>query len=66
MNCAASHAKIREDTNATKGWRSIAKTREELLDLLNGEHALENLTMLAATEPVSKAGRDVNNHIHTT
>ena len=44
----------------------MAKTREELLDLLNGEHALENLTALAATEPAPAVGRDVNNHIHTT
>ena len=44
----------------------MAKTREELLDLLNGEHSLENLTALAATEPAPAVGRDVNNHIHTT
>ena len=44
----------------------MAKTREELLALLNGEHALENLKQLTATEPVPAVGRDVNNHIHTT
>ena len=44
----------------------MAKTREELLTLLNGEHALENLKQLTATEPVLAVGRDVNNHIHTT
>ena len=44
----------------------MAKTREELLTLLNGEHALENLKQLTATEPVPAVGRDVNNHIHTT
>ncbi len=41
-------------------------TRQEALDLLNGEHALENLRRLVAAEPAPAAGRDVNNHIHTT
>ncbi len=44
----------------------MAKTREELLSLLNGEDALENLKMLLATEPLPPVARDVNNHIHTT
>ena len=44
----------------------MAKTREELLSLLNGEQALENLKRLVETEPAPAAGRDVNNHIHTT
>ena len=44
----------------------MAKTREELLNLLNGENALENLKALLQTEPLPPVGRDVNNHIHTT
>lgn len=44
----------------------MAKTRDELLRLLNGEHALEALTGLMASEPAPTVGRDVNNHIHTT
>ena len=41
-------------------------TREELLTLLNGENALENLKMLLDTEKLPPVARDVNNHIHTT
>ena len=44
----------------------MAKTREELLNLLNGENALENFKALMETEPKPVVGRDVNNHIHTT
>ena len=44
----------------------MAKTREELLELLNGENALENLKALLETEPKPETGSDVNNHIHTT
>jgi len=44
----------------------MAKTREELLELLNGENALENLKALLASEPKPETGSDVNNHIHTT
>ncbi len=44
----------------------MAKTREELLRLLNGPDALENLKSLLDSEPVPQTGRDVNNHIHTT
>jgi len=44
----------------------MAKTRDEILALLNGENALENLKQLVATEPAPATGRDVNNHIHTT
>ena len=44
----------------------MAKTREELLNLLNGENALENLKALLQTDPLPPVGRDVNNHIHTT
>lgn len=44
----------------------MAKTREELLSLLNGENALENFKALLKTEPLPEVGRDVNNHIHTT
>ena len=44
----------------------MAKTREELLNLLNGENALENFKALLETEPKPVVGRDVNNHIHTT
>ena len=45
---------------------TMAKTREELLSLLNGENALENFKALLETEPKPEVGRDVNNHIHTT
>jgi len=41
-------------------------TREAILNLLNGENALENLKQLVAGEPTPVTGRDVNNHIHTT
>jgi len=44
----------------------MPKTREELLNLLNGENALENLKMLLESEPLPPVARDVNNHIHTT
>ena len=44
----------------------MAKTREELLDLLNAPEGLENLKKLMETEPAPATGRDVNNHIHTT
>jgi len=44
----------------------MAKTREELLALLNGENALENLKALLESEPLPPVARDVNNHIHTT
>ena len=44
----------------------MAKTREELLALLNGENALENLKKLLESEPLLPVARDVNNHIHTT
>ncbi len=44
----------------------MSKTREELLALLNGENALENLEKLLATEELPPVARDVNNHIHTT
>ena len=44
----------------------MAKTREELLALLNCPEGLENLKKLMETEPVPVVGRDVNNHIHTT
>ena len=44
----------------------MAKTREELLSLLNAENGLENLKALLATEPAPATGRDCNNHIHTT
>ena len=44
----------------------MSKTREELLALLNGENALENLEKLLATEALPPVARDVNNHIHTT
>ena len=44
----------------------MAKSREELLRLLNGENALENLKQLLQSEPLPPVGRDVNNHIHTT
>ncbi len=42
------------------------KTREELLNLLNAENALENLKKLLKTEELPEVSRDVNNHIHTT
>lgn len=44
----------------------MAKTREELLQLLNCPEGLENLKALMKTEPQPETGRDVNNHIHTT
>lgn len=44
----------------------MAKTREELLTLLNAENGLENFKALLKTEPAPVVGRDVNNHIHTT
>ncbi|MGN1005125.1 MAG: PHP domain-containing protein [Aristaeellaceae bacterium] len=44
----------------------MAKTREELLKLLNCPEGLENLKELIKTEPQPETGRDVNNHIHTT
>lgn len=44
----------------------MAKTREEVLRLLNGDHALEALRQLMESEPAPASGRDVNNHIHTT
>ena len=44
----------------------MAKTREELLSLLNTENGLENLKALLETEPLPPVARDVNNHIHTT
>lgn len=44
----------------------MPRTREELLTLLNGENALENLKMLLDTEKLPPVARDVNNHIHTT
>ena len=44
----------------------MSKTREELLALLNGENALENLEKLLVTEELPPVARDVNNHIHTT
>ncbi|MDO4867487.1 MAG: PHP domain-containing protein [Clostridia bacterium] len=44
----------------------MAKTRAELLALLNGADGLENLKALLETEPLSPVARDVNNHIHTT
>ncbi len=44
----------------------MAKTREELLTLLNDENGLENLKALLESEPAPKTGRDCNNHIHTT
>ena len=42
------------------------KTREELLNLLNADNALENLKELLKTEELPAVSRDVNNHIHTT
>ena len=44
----------------------MAKSREELLALLNCPEGLENLKELIKTEPQPETGRDVNNHIHTT
>ena len=44
----------------------MAKTREELLALLNAPNGIENLKALMETEPAPVTGRDVNNHIHTT
>ena len=44
----------------------MAKSREELLQLLNCPEGLENLKELMKTEPQPDTGRDVNNHIHTT
>ena len=44
----------------------MSKAREELLALLNGENALENLKTLLETEELPPVARDVNNHIHTT
>ncbi len=44
----------------------MPRTREELLALLNGENALENLKVLLNTEELPPLTRDVNNHIHTT
>ena len=44
----------------------MAKTREELLALLNAENGLENLKTLLETEALPPVARDVNNHIHTT
>ena len=45
---------------------AMPKTREEILNLLNGENALENLKALLESEPKPETGSDVNNHIHTT
>ena len=44
----------------------MSKSREELLCLLNGENALENLKILLKSESLPDIQRDVNNHIHTT
>ena len=44
----------------------MSYTREERLALLNGDNALEALKKMVAEEPKPTAGRDVNNHIHTT
>ena len=44
----------------------MSKTHDEILALLNGENALENLKTLLKTEPLPPVARDVNNHIHTT
>ena len=44
----------------------MSYTREERLALLNGDNALEALKKMVAQEPKPVAGRDVNNHIHTT
>jgi len=44
----------------------MAKSREEMLNLLNCSEGLENLKALMESEPAPQTGRDVNNHIHTT
>ena len=44
----------------------MAKSRDELLKLLNCDSALVNLQELLRTEPLPPTGEDVNNHIHTT
>ena len=44
----------------------MAKTREELLSLLNADDGLANLKALMESEPAPVVGRDCNNHIHTT
>ena len=44
----------------------MAKTRKELLELLNAENGLENLKRLMETEDLPPVAKDVNNHIHTT
>ncbi len=44
----------------------MAKTRDELLALLNCDSALVNLQKLLETETLPPTGEDVNNHIHTT
>ena len=44
----------------------MAKTRDELLRLLNSDDGLKNLEALLKTEALPPVGRDVNNHIHTT
>ena len=44
----------------------MPKSREELLQLLNGDDGLKNLKSLLESEPLPPVGRDVNNHIHTT
>lgn len=44
----------------------MAKSREELLRLLNAPDGLDNLKALMQSEPAPQTGRDVNNHIHTT
>ena len=44
----------------------MSKSRDELLALLNGENALDNLKTLLKAEALPPVARDVNNHIHTT
>ena len=44
----------------------MAKTRDELLALLNCDSALVNLQKLLKEETLPPTGDDVNNHIHTT
>ena len=44
----------------------MPKTRDELLELLNGGDSLNNLRELLQTEPLPPTRDDVNNHIHTT
>ena len=44
----------------------MAKTRDELLALLNCDSALVNLQKLLKEETLPPTGEDVNNHIHTT